>query len=159
MRKKIKDGDLSPGDKLPTTKEFVRDFGIGASTIRLAMAELGEEGLVESLRRRGTFVTKGGKGQTEDQSNHPTSKSPKRLRCIGVLGLVHFITSHDSYGYLRETSEGINIECNRQNACAISLPCSLFDMDNEGVYQKLIKLNCDGLLKTVTLGILIFLAT
>lgn len=139
IKQKIESGELSDGDKLPTTQEFARDFNIGANTIRLAMTELSNEGLVESLRRRGTFVTTGVKGR---------SGAVNGLRHIGVMGLVHFVDSRDSFGFLRETSEVINMECNRQNACAISLPTGILEMDKEQVYEELVRLNCDGVVWT-----------
>jgi len=145
IRERIKDGALIPGDKLPTTKEMIKDFRIGASTIRLAMSELENEGLVKSLRRRGTFVTDG-QANEPDQALQQVEKSPKQFRNIGILGLVHFIPSQENYGYHRETSEGINLECNRHNACVISLPCRLLTQGNEEIYQALVRLDCDGLI-------------
>lgn len=146
IRGLINKGQLLPGDKLPTTKEMIKDFSMGASTIRLAMSELEKEGLVKSLRRRGTFVTHAPQEITQDQENQRAAKSAKQFRYIGILGLVHFIPSQENYGYHRETSEGINLECNRHNACAISLPCRLLELSKEEIYQELIRLDCDGLI-------------
>lgn len=51
-------GELSVGDRLPSELELAEDFGIAVATVRKALAELRDEGLVETLRGRsgGTFV-------------------------------------------------------------------------------------------------------
>lgn len=56
LRKRIQDGDLAPGDRLPSEKELEDEFDASRNTIRLALGTLRNQGLVESRAGRGTFV-------------------------------------------------------------------------------------------------------
>ncbi|MDL5155837.1 GntR family transcriptional regulator [Actinomycetospora termitidis] len=48
--------DLAPGDRLPSVRAIVSDFGVASATASRALALLREEGLVESVPRVGTVV-------------------------------------------------------------------------------------------------------
>lgn len=56
MRDRIIDGDLSPGQALPTEQELVERYGISRTTVRHALDQLVNEGLVYRQSGRGTFV-------------------------------------------------------------------------------------------------------
>jgi len=49
-------GDLRPGDKLPSTDELCRRYGVSKITVNRAMDELTSAGLVVRKRGKGTFV-------------------------------------------------------------------------------------------------------
>lgn len=49
-------GELRPGDRLPTEREFADRFGSGRGTIRRTLEELEKEGLIRREIGRGTFV-------------------------------------------------------------------------------------------------------
>ncbi len=49
-------GDLLPGDKLPAERDLAEDWGIAIGTVRSAMANLRERGLIVSTLGKGTFV-------------------------------------------------------------------------------------------------------
>lgn len=53
----IRDGELSPGARLPSEPELVDLFGVGRPTVRQAIAVLRQEGWVVTRRGLGTFVT------------------------------------------------------------------------------------------------------
>jgi len=57
MRQKIVTRDYQAGDQLPSESEMVEDYGVSRMTVRQAMANLEEEGLIRRERGRGTFVT------------------------------------------------------------------------------------------------------
>lgn len=53
----IERGELAPGQKLPAERDLADEWGIGYQTVRRAMRELRERGLVVSRVGKGTFVT------------------------------------------------------------------------------------------------------
>lgn len=53
---RIREGELRPGDKLPTVVELMKSFGVGRNTIREAMQALVVMGLVEVRPRVGATV-------------------------------------------------------------------------------------------------------
>jgi len=52
----IKEGDLAPGDRIPSEPELVRTFQVGRPTVRQAVALLRQEGWVVTHRGLGTFA-------------------------------------------------------------------------------------------------------
>jgi len=50
---------LKPGDRLPTERELVEEFGVSRSTLREAMKVLRAENIVEIRQGSGTFISKG----------------------------------------------------------------------------------------------------
>jgi GntR family transcriptional regulator len=57
LRSEIQEGDLRPGDQLPTEFELVERFGVSRHTVRLALQQLTSEGLIVRRAGHGTFVT------------------------------------------------------------------------------------------------------
>lgn len=57
LRVEISDGRLHSGDRLPTENVLAERFGVNRHTARHAIAALAKDGLVESRRGSGTFVT------------------------------------------------------------------------------------------------------
>lgn len=55
--KEIAEGRISPGEKLPTEHILAKTFGVSRSVVREAIAELRNEGLVETRQGIGAFVT------------------------------------------------------------------------------------------------------
>lgn len=55
--KEIADGRIMPGEKLPTEHILAKTFGVSRSVVREAIAELRNEGLVETRQGIGAFVT------------------------------------------------------------------------------------------------------
>ncbi|MFF4773442.1 GntR family transcriptional regulator [Microtetraspora fusca] len=56
LRKAIYLGALGPGDQIPTEAELMEAHRVSRNTVRLALGELENEGLILRMRRRGTFV-------------------------------------------------------------------------------------------------------
>ncbi|WP_033353838.1 GntR family transcriptional regulator [Nocardiopsis xinjiangensis] len=50
-------GKLRPGSRLPPERELAEDYGVSYMTVRRAMKELRERGVVVSVHGKGTFVT------------------------------------------------------------------------------------------------------
>jgi len=58
LRRRIRDGFWSLGDKIATLEQLEREFGVARVTVRQSIELLQSEGLLRSLQGRGTFVTK-----------------------------------------------------------------------------------------------------
>lgn len=56
IRHRIATGDLRPGDRVPSTRQVVRDFGVAMATATRALAVLRDEGLVVTRSGSGTVV-------------------------------------------------------------------------------------------------------
>ncbi len=53
----IRDGELNPGDRLPTEQELANDFQVGRTSVREGLQKLRAHGLIESRTGLGAFVT------------------------------------------------------------------------------------------------------
>lgn len=58
IRQRIADGRLSPGDRVPSTRQITRDWGVAIATATKALAALRQEGLVHAVAGMGTVVTR-----------------------------------------------------------------------------------------------------
>jgi GntR family transcriptional regulator len=56
LRQMIHAGQWRPGDRLPSIKELVRQYGVAQVTVSQSLAILQNEGLVERRQGKGTFV-------------------------------------------------------------------------------------------------------
>lgn len=66
LRQKITGGDYAPGDQVPPESELVRSYGVSRMTVRQALAELADAGLVRREPGRGTFVTEAADADASD---------------------------------------------------------------------------------------------
>ena len=56
LRRRIEDGDLAPNRPLPSESQLQQEHGVARGTARKAVALLREEGLVVTVKGRGTYV-------------------------------------------------------------------------------------------------------
>lgn len=56
VRRRIAAGTLAPGDRVPSTRQLTRDWGVAMATATKALATLRQEGLVRAVRGMGTVV-------------------------------------------------------------------------------------------------------
>ncbi|CAG2152395.1 FadR/GntR family transcriptional regulator [Cupriavidus numazuensis] len=56
LTERIRQGQLKPGDKLPTESEVMATFGVSRTVVREALSRLQASGLVETRHGIGTFV-------------------------------------------------------------------------------------------------------
>ena len=56
LRDKIRTGELRTGERLPSTQELAKLWGVSAISVQKAMTRLSADGLLERIARRGTFV-------------------------------------------------------------------------------------------------------
>ena len=77
FRERILDGRLSVGTRLPTDDELADLYQISRDTVRQALALLANEGLIERVQGRGTFVI-------QPRSNGSPVTQPKQKQ-IGLV--------------------------------------------------------------------------
>lgn len=58
LRRRIEEGRWKPGDLIPSERELSETYGISRMTVRQALAELVNDGLLRRDQGRGTFVAK-----------------------------------------------------------------------------------------------------
>lgn len=56
LRDRISNGDLAPGQRMPSEKDLHDEFGLARETIRRSLAVLRAEGLIDVRQGHGTFV-------------------------------------------------------------------------------------------------------
>lgn len=56
LERRILARELTPGDKLPTEEQLSREFMVNRHTVRRALSDLQDKGIVESTQGRGSFV-------------------------------------------------------------------------------------------------------
>jgi DNA-binding transcriptional regulator YhcF (GntR family) len=76
LRRRIEDGELGPGDPLPSTRQIVRDFGVAMATATKALAALQNDGLARSVPGVGTVV---------GLADPPSPAPPRRRRSTTPL--------------------------------------------------------------------------
>ncbi|GGY04025.1 GntR family transcriptional regulator [Litchfieldella qijiaojingensis] len=56
LASRIANGEWSPGDMIPSENRLSEEYGVAVATMRIALKQLVEEGLLERRRGTGTFV-------------------------------------------------------------------------------------------------------
>lgn len=56
IRRQIAAGGLQPGDELPTVRQLAADLGVNLNTVARAYRSLEDDGLLTTVRGRGTAV-------------------------------------------------------------------------------------------------------
>lgn len=79
LERLILDGQLTPGDRLPAERELAAHLGVSRVSIREALRELENRGLIDRRPGRGTIVLKPGEGAglTDDMLNGVASLRPE----------------------------------------------------------------------------------
>jgi GntR family transcriptional regulator len=89
--KKINEGDLKPGDKLPRQVELCTQYGMSHMTVRRALDELIKEGIIRSVRGKGIYVSRstvatdsGSLLSYDEQINRLGMTPAKRILCAEI---------------------------------------------------------------------------
>ena len=57
LRTRIASGGYSPGSRVPAVRELAMEAGVNPNTMQRALSELERDGLLETVRTTGKFVT------------------------------------------------------------------------------------------------------
>ncbi len=85
----IIDGQLGPGDALPSVRTVPAEYQLNPITVSRAFQELADEGLVEKRRGLGMFVLEGAPQQllASERQRFLTEEWPQVIERIDRLGL------------------------------------------------------------------------
>lgn len=56
IKRRVSAGELSPGDKLPSTAELMKQYHVSSTVIRNAMLQLRTEGVVTGYQGKGVYI-------------------------------------------------------------------------------------------------------
>lgn len=76
LRRRIADGELAPGDRVPSTRQIAEDFGVALATATKVLTTLRQEGLVQARPRVGTVVA--GPERPRTERTRPERTRPER---------------------------------------------------------------------------------
>jgi len=93
LERRIKDGDLKPGDALPPENEMSKQLGVSPVTVKNGLKILVDKGLIRRISGRGTFVS-APREWTQPPSAGRTSEAELRE---GMYGLISFPSPNDSW--------------------------------------------------------------
>jgi len=79
IKELILKGALKQGEKLPSVRELSSVLTINPNTISKAYGELEREGVIETLRGKGTFITSNYKGKVDERKMEYISGELKKL--------------------------------------------------------------------------------
>ncbi|CAH0253335.1 MULTISPECIES: FadR/GntR family transcriptional regulator [unclassified Arthrobacter] len=80
LRRRIVDGVIQPGAKLPSENTLISEFGVSRTVVRSALTRLQAEGLVETERGRGSFaLTPPPDGPQQSSGSRPVASLEDRL--------------------------------------------------------------------------------
>ena len=75
IRRRIAAGELRAGDRVPSTRQIAREWGVAIATATKALTTLGQEGLVQAVPRVGTVVAA---PQPRPAPSPPATRRPAR---------------------------------------------------------------------------------
>jgi DNA-binding transcriptional regulator YhcF (GntR family) len=83
VRQRILDGELAPGDRVPSTRQLAAEWRVALATAAKAMAALRQEGLVEARPRVGTVVAPTVRAAATSRRTAPVSAGRLREPAAG----------------------------------------------------------------------------
>ncbi|MBP2634529.1 MAG: yvoA 2 [Firmicutes bacterium] len=85
IKQQIETGILKDGDLIPTEAQLGEQYGISRMTVRQGIALLAEAGLIETVKGKGSFVTRPRLNQLViDLKNSASGKAELHYKLIGV---------------------------------------------------------------------------
>ncbi|TDC99004.1 GntR family transcriptional regulator [Nonomuraea deserti] len=81
IKRRVADGKLRPGERVPSTRQLARDWGVALATASKALALLAREGVVVAEPRVGTVVAEPrGRARAEPRDGRPSGRSGRAER-------------------------------------------------------------------------------
>ncbi|MEU1442383.1 GntR family transcriptional regulator [Streptomyces sp. NPDC059340] len=76
LRARLERGDWKPNRAIPSENALADQYGLSRPTVRRALADLAQAGLVYAVSGRGTFVSERQRAASEAHSNEATKEPP-----------------------------------------------------------------------------------
>ncbi|MEU7581305.1 TetR/AcrR family transcriptional regulator C-terminal domain-containing protein [Streptomyces sp. NPDC041068] len=80
IRRRIAAGELAPGDRVPSTRQIAKEWGVALATATKALTTLRLEGVVEARPRVGTVVAPGDGAPASPERRPATGAEPELTR-------------------------------------------------------------------------------
>ncbi|WP_214108071.1 GntR family transcriptional regulator [Acrocarpospora catenulata] len=77
---RIQAGELLTGNRLPGERDLAEEYGVALGTVRRAVEELRQRGLVITLPAKGTYITDRKRLQLANNQKEPVNLESKRER-------------------------------------------------------------------------------
>lgn len=85
IRRRIADGELAPGDRVPSTRQIAGEWGVALATAAKALTTLRLEGLVEARPRIGTVVAGSARATPARRRPSPASDPEQELSLARIV--------------------------------------------------------------------------
>ncbi|AOW94267.1 GntR family transcriptional regulator [Rhodococcus sp. WMMA185] len=79
----VRSGELIAGTKIPTVRALAVEVGLAPNTVAKAYRELGEQGVIETRGKHGTFIASGG-DPVRSGAEKAATQYVRELRHLGV---------------------------------------------------------------------------
>lgn len=136
----IKNGNLSPGSKLPSTRQIAKEMGCNFMTVYRAFEKLEEMGVIEKRPRSGTYIKQRAINFINDE-NIQVNQSDKDIDKIGIL-----IIPGKSGNYLNAILSALDIIAEEKDISLNLRTVSKYDRNNILKIKELMSQGCRSII-------------
>ena len=111
LKEKIEGGEFRPGDKLPSEAEMLQRYEVGRLTLRNALALLAEEGYLDKVQGKGTFVTEKRKGSAALNIEVLLDMSDTYFMSYYIRGISEVLSDNHSNFIINDTRDSTELLC------------------------------------------------
>ena len=89
VRERILSGELKPGDRIPSVREYGASIGVNPNTVMRTYERLTAEGIIHNQRGIGYFISEGARENVLESSRKEflEEELPAVIKKMGLLGL------------------------------------------------------------------------
>ncbi len=142
----ITEGNLEPGDKLPSERQLARQLGCNYHTVRKGLALLEEEQLVECRVGSGTFVTGSGKADEGIVGEAVEEIVPRRKVAVKTKAFVGVICPATGNDFIAEFLSHLHQQAERRGLGVKIQTVSDFGISGRQSAREFIEHGCFALL-------------
>jgi DNA-binding transcriptional regulator YhcF (GntR family)/DNA-binding LacI/PurR family transcriptional regulator len=144
VRSQIQNRNLEPGQRLPTTTEFIKKIRVGNHTVRDALWQLEQEGFIEVTPGKGTFVAK--RAFSLQNGNGGKGQRIARLALSSAFADKTRPDTRKNDSFRINSVQGFLDECAHLNVSGVILPEDKVRSESASdLYEHLLESNCEGL--------------